>query len=40
MNTDNIFLGIITIGALYYIYIKLFNTKGCDGCGGSCGTKK
>lgn len=38
---DNIFLGIITMGALYYVYKKLFNTKGCDGCtGGSCETKK
>ncbi|MEA3353234.1 MAG: FeoB-associated Cys-rich membrane protein [Campylobacterota bacterium] len=37
---DKLFLGIITIGALYFLYKKLVNTKGCDGCGGSCGTKK
>ncbi len=36
---DSIFLTIITIGALYYLYKKLFKSGGCDGCGGSCGTK-
>ena len=40
MTTDNIFLAIITIGALYYLYKKLFNNTGCKGCGGSCGAKK
>ena len=40
MQMDNILLGIITIGALYFLYKKLFNKTGCDGCGGSCGTKK
>ena len=40
MQMDNIFLGIITMAALYFLYKKLFNTKGCNGCGGSCGTKR
>lgn len=39
MQMDNIFLGIITMAALYFIYKKLFTTKGCDGCGGSCEKK-
>ena len=37
---DNIFLGIVTIGSLCFLYKKLFNTKGCDSCAGSCSTKK
>ncbi|CAM3391054.1 FeoB-associated Cys-rich membrane protein [Arcobacter aquimarinus] len=34
---ENIFLGIITVAALFYLYTKLFKNKGC-GCGkeGSC----
>lgn len=37
---ENVFLGLITISALYFLYKKLFSAKGCDSCGGSCGTKK
>ncbi|NCD10969.1 MAG: FeoB-associated Cys-rich membrane protein [Epsilonproteobacteria bacterium] len=37
---ENIFLGVITLGALYYLYRILFKTKGC-GCGkDGCNVKK
>lgn len=29
---ENIFLGLITLGAIYYLYRTLFKNKGC-GCG-------
>lgn len=33
-----VFLSAITIGALYYLYVKLFKKGGCDGeC--NCGKK-
>jgi len=35
---DKLFLTIITIAALYYLYIKLFKKNGCDG-GCNCGKK-
>lgn len=35
---ENIFLGVITLFALYYLYTKLFKNNGCDGdC--DCGKK-
>jgi len=37
---EKIFLIVISLLALYFLYKKLFQTKGCNGCGGSCGTKK
>lgn len=37
---ENIILGIITLGALYFLYRKLFKTSGCDSCGGSCDKEK
>ncbi|ACZ12566.1 hypothetical protein [Sulfurospirillum deleyianum] len=37
---ENIFLGLVTLGAIYYLYRTLFKTKGC-GCGkDSCNVKK
>jgi len=35
---DNIFLILITMGALYFLYKKLFKKNGCDG-GCNCGKK-
>ncbi|AFL68904.1 FeoB-associated Cys-rich membrane protein [Sulfurospirillum barnesii] len=37
---ENILLGLITLGAVYYLYRTLFKNKGC-GCGkDSCSGKK
>lgn len=39
-NTEYILLGLITMGAVYYLYHSLFKKKGCN-CGrDSCSTVK
>ena len=35
---DTIFLAVITLGAIYFLYKKLFKNNGC-GVGCNCGKK-
>jgi len=38
---EKIFIVLIALGASYFIYRKLFKSKGCSsGCGGSCEKKE
>ncbi|RXK00245.1 FeoB-associated Cys-rich membrane protein [Arcobacter sp. CECT 8986] len=42
MNYDDIIIGLIAIGCIFYLYQKLFRKKGDCGCGGggNCSSKK
>ncbi len=37
---EELFLGVITLFAIYFLYKKLFTKKGCGTCEQGCETKK